>query len=125
MSGFKRLFWALSLLWALFWLVVYPLHEQWTGQQVAFDSYNKTNKMCDAALAQHPEDEILKGCHQMARENLENTLNTYSFKRFWLLPVALWPFFLLIVVIPPAVVFGLAALAVWVRNGLKQRPKYS
>jgi hypothetical protein len=53
--------------------------------------------------------------------NLQNTLKFCSFKNFWVLPVALWKVFLPLIVTPPAIVYGLAALGMWVRNGFKTR----
>ena len=37
MRGYKRLFWAPTLLWAVFWSVLYPLHNQWVGQEKALN----------------------------------------------------------------------------------------
>jgi hypothetical protein len=121
MSGFKRLFWALTLLWALFCLVVYPLHEQWTKQQEAFAQYNKHNKFCDELISERPESPLANGCYKRSDDDLQFALQLYSFKHFWFLPVAGWPFFLPLIAIPPAVVYGLAALGMWVRNGFRTR----
>src|SRR5262245_41184386 len=67
--GFNRLFVVMTLLWALFWAVVYPLHEQWKGQQQAFEEYNKSNKNCDALIGSDPNG--VDGCYKQARDNFE------------------------------------------------------
>jgi hypothetical protein len=119
--GFSRLFLVLTLTWAAFWAVLYPLHRQWAGQQDAIAEHDKENKNCDALLVEHPEWDMTKNCYQRSSENLQNALRFYSFKNFWAYPVVFWRFFLPIIVVPPIIVYGLAALGVWVRNGIKAK----
>jgi hypothetical protein len=121
--GFNRLFLALTLLWAIFWAVLYPLHRQWEGQQKAFEEYSKMQKTCAQLVLELPEWDMTKNCYERSFENYQETLKFYSFKNFWIYPVAFWEIFLPIIVVPPIVIYGLAALVVWVRNGFKPRTK--
>jgi hypothetical protein len=125
MKGHNRLFLVLTLLWAVFWAVLYPLHRQWKGQEEALGEYQKMNKTCDALVVENPEWGMTKNCYQRSRENFQNTLRFYSFKNFWEYPVVFWKLFLPLIMVPPAIVYGLAALAVWVRNGFKPKAFYS
>jgi hypothetical protein len=69
MKGWNRLFWALTLLWAAFWAVVYPLHSQWVGQRQALADYDKENKNCDALVVEMPQWDLTKNCYQRSMEN--------------------------------------------------------
>ena len=117
--GFNRLFLVVALSWAAFWGILYPLHYQLHGRQEAYAEYNKGNKNCDTLVQERPEWDMTKDCYQRVEENYRNTLELYSFSRFWMFPVALWRIFLPLIVVPPAVLYGLALVAVWVRNGFK------
>jgi hypothetical protein len=119
--GFNRLFLVLTLAWATFWAVLYPLYFQWEGQEKAFTEYDKENKNCDKLIVENPEWDMTKNCYQRSQENYKNKLRFYSFSHFWAYPAVYWKIFLPLVVVPPAVVYGLAALAVWVWNGFKPR----
>jgi hypothetical protein len=121
MKGYNRLFWALTLLWAVFWLVVYPLHNQWVGQEKALADYHKENKNCDVLAVEMPQWDLTKNCYQRSMENFQNTLTFYSFKHFWAYPVVFWELFLPLVVVPPVIVYALGALSVWVRKGFKPK----
>jgi hypothetical protein len=121
MKGYNRLFLALTLLWAAFWTVLYPLQRQWDGQDRAIAEYGKENKNCDALVVERPEWDMTKDCYQRSSKNFQNMLRAYSFKTFWAYPVALWRLFLPMVVVPPVIVYALGALSVWVRNGFKPK----
>jgi hypothetical protein len=121
MKGYNRLFWALTLLWAVLWVVLYPLHNQWVGQKQALADYGKNNKNCDALVVERPEWDMTKDCYKRSTENFQNTLTFYSFKNFWVYPVVFWRLFLPLVVVPPVIVYALAALSVWVRKGFKPK----
>jgi hypothetical protein len=125
MKGYNRLFLALTLLWAAFWTVLYPLNRQWVGQQEAITDHNKEDKNCDALVVELPEWNMTKNCYQRSSENFKNALGFYSFKNFWAYPVIFWRLFLPLIVVPPVIVYGLAALGVWVRNGFKTKPSHS
>jgi hypothetical protein len=120
--GLNRLFLVLTLAWATFWAILYPLYFQWEGQDKALTEYDKENKNCDKLIVENPaERDLIKNCYQRSQENFINTLRFYSFSHFWAYPAVNWRIFLPLVVVPPAVVYGLAALAVWVWNGFRSR----
>jgi hypothetical protein len=123
MSGFNRLFLALTLLWALLCAVVYPLDVTWERQKEAMTAYNEGKKNCAVLVVERPDWSMSKDCYKRTDEIFQNTLKFYSFKNFWILPVALWQFFLPVIIVPPVVLYGLAALGVWVRNGFKRHPR--
>jgi hypothetical protein len=123
--GFNRLFLVLTLAWATFWAILYPLHLQWEGQQAALVEHDKENKNCDKLTVENPEWSMTKNCYQRSSENFQNTLDHYSFRNFWAYPVRFWELFLPLIVVPPVVVYGLAVLVVWVRNGFKPRTSHS
>jgi len=122
-SGFNRLFLALTLLWASFWAVVYPLDVTRERQNEAVAEYNKFNKTCDALVVERPDWDMTKDCYKRSMDNFQTTLKFYSYKHFWMLPVALWQLFLPLIVVPPAVLYGLAALGVWVGKGFGRRTR--
>ncbi len=115
----------LTLLWAAFWAVLFPLHLQWEGEKAALVEHEKENKNCDKLIVELPEWDMTKDCYQRSSENLQNTLKFYSFRNFLAFPVVGWKLFLPLIVVPPVVVYGLAAVGVWVRNGFKPKTFYS
>jgi hypothetical protein len=119
--GFNRLFMALTLGWAIFWAVLYPLQRQWEGQHEALIQWREDNKNCDQLVVERPGWALTRDCYQRAMTNWQNTLELYSFKNFWIYPVSAWRFFLPVVVLPPLAVYGLTALAVWIWRGFKPR----
>jgi hypothetical protein len=123
--GFNRLFLVLTLLWATFWIVVYPLHAQWDGQQKALEEYNKANKNCDVLVVESPDWAMTKDCYTRSLENYRNQLELYSFKNFWWYAAAFWKALVPITVLPPAILYGLVALGVWIRNGFSGRTSHS
>ena len=123
--GFNRLFLVLTLVWATFWVVVYPMHGQWEGQQKALEEYDKAKKNCDAIDMERPDYPTLDNCYKQSWENYRNQLEPYSFKNFWWFPAAFWEGLLPIIALPPALVYGLVALGVWIRNGFKPRTSHS
>jgi hypothetical protein len=125
MKGYNRLFLALTLLWAAFWAVLYPLNLQWAGQQKAITEHQKEDKNCDALVVERPEWDMTKNCYQRSAENFQNALGAYSFKNFWAYPVVFWRLFLPIIAVPPIIAYGVVALGLWVRNGFKPKAFYS
>ena len=119
--GFNRLFLVLALGWAIFCAVFYPLQQQWEGQHQAFMQHDKDYKNCAQLLVERPEWPLTKNCYEQADIREKNRLDFYSFKNFWMLPVAIWYVFLPLIVLPPVVVYGLAVLGVWVWRGFRQR----
>ena len=118
------MFLVMTLVWATFWAVLYPLDRQWEGQQKVLEERDKENKNCDALVIERPEWSMTKDCYARSMENFQNGLELYSFKNFWWYPVMLWKFFLVVIVVPPALVYGLVALGVWIRNGFKPRTSH-
>jgi hypothetical protein len=119
--GFNRLFLVLTVVWATFWAVLYPLERQWEGQEKALEEHDKENKNCDALIREQPESSMTKNCYAWSDENFQNALKFSSFSNFWMYPVALWEFFVPVIVLPPTTVYVLVFLGVWIRNGFKPR----
>jgi hypothetical protein len=71
--GFNRLFLVLTLMWATFWIVVYPLHKQWEGQQKALAEYDKAKKNCDEIDMERPDYPTLDNCYKQSWENYRTT----------------------------------------------------
>ena len=120
--GFNRLFLVLTIAWVIFWAVLYPLHLQWEGQVNALTEYHKDNKNCDELFVERPGWDMTKDCWKVAQSNFKSTLEFYSFKHFWVYPVAFWPLFVPLIVLPPVAVYGSAVLSVWIWRGFKPRP---
>lgn len=123
--GFNRLFLVVALGWGSFWSILYPLHRQSEGQEEALVEHDKENKNCDKLVVERPEWDMTKDCYQRSFENFQNTMTFYSYKNFWAYPVAFWKLFLPTIVVPPVLVYCLAALVVWVRNGFKPRTSHA
>lgn len=117
--GFNRLFLVLAFVWAICWVVLYPLQRQWEGQHEAFIQYGKDNRNCDQLLVESPGWPLTKDCYQRAVVSWQNKLEFYSFKNFWIYPVALWRLFLPLIVLPPLIVYSSAALGRWIWRGFK------
>lgn len=119
--GFNRLFLVVAVGWAIFWAVVYPLDRQWEDQRETLAQWRKDVKNCDQLVVERPGWALTKNCYERAMTNRENALELYSFKNFWIYPVAVWRLFLPLIVLPPLVVYGLAAFVVWIWHGFKPR----
>ena len=119
--GFNRLFLVLAFGWVICWAVLYPLQRQWKGQHEALITWRKDVKNCDQLVVERPEWALTKNCYEQASIREKNTLEFYSFKNFWIYPVAAWGVFLPLIVLPPILVYGLAALGVWIWRGFKPR----
>jgi hypothetical protein len=121
-SGYKRLYLALTLLSATFWIIVYPLHHQWMGQQEALDRYNRENKNC-ALLLERPGFDA-RDCYEHSMEGFQNQLRFNSFQHFWMFPILHWKLFLPLILVLPMIVYGLVVLGIWVRNGFVPRTSH-
>lgn len=119
--GFTHFFVVLTLAWAIFWAVLYPLYVQWEGQEEATTEHEIENKNCAVLLAERPEWDSTKNCYQRADENYKNALRLYSLDKFWAYPLVFWKLFLPLILLPPAIVYGLVTLGVWIQDGFKPR----
>ncbi len=115
--GFNRLFLVLATVWAIGLAVLLPLKLQWDGQQRALIQYREDNKTCDQLVVESPGWTMTKDCYQRATENLQGTLETYSFKNFWVYSVGLWRTLVPLIIMPPLIIYALTALSVWVWRG--------
>ena len=118
--GFNRLSLVLTIAWAIFWAVLYPLQRQWEGAGDALTQYYKDNKNCEQLFVEHPKER--EDCWDDATSKEKNSLEFYSLKDFWVYPVAFWRLFVPLIVLPPVAVYGLAVLSVWIWRGFKPRP---
>jgi predicted permease len=121
--GFHRLLLFMTLGWALFCTVLFPLKMQWDGQQEALSQHYKDIKMCQQLMVERPEWEMTKNCYERIDANEKNTLALYSFKNFWVWDVSFWRVEILAVILPPLFVYGLAALFRWVVAGFAATAK--
>lgn len=119
--GFTRLFVVLTLAWAIFWAVLYPLHVQWKGQEEATTEHEIENKNCAVLLVERPEWDLTKNCYKRSDENYGNTLRLHSLDKFWAYPLVFWKLFLPLILLPPAIVYGLVMLGVRIQDGFKPR----
>lgn len=119
--GFNRLFLVLTFVWAICCAVLYPLQRQWEGQHKALIKHGEDIKNCDHLIVERPGWALTKNCYEDASSNLKNTLEFYSFKKFWIFPVVFWRLFVPLIVLPPLFVYSLTALAVWIWRGFKPR----
>jgi len=121
--GFNRIFWSLTVGWALSCIVLFPLKMQWDGQQEALSRHYTDMKMCQQLMVERPEWDMTKNCFERIDENEKNTMALYSFKNFWVWDVGFWRFEILAVILPPLFLYGLAALFRWVGTGFAASSK--
>jgi hypothetical protein len=117
--GFNRTFCSLTIGWALFCLVLFPLRMQWAGQQEALSQHDKDVKMCQQLMVERPEWDMTKNCFERIDANEQNALAHYSFEKFWIWDGVFWKFELAAIIIPPAIVYALSVLMVWIWQGFK------
>jgi hypothetical protein len=91
------------------------------GQEEASTKHNEENKNCDALLMVNPEWGMTKNCYERSDENFRNTLQFYSLNKFWVYPLVFWKLVLPLILLPPAIDYGLVMLGVWIKNGFKPR----
>jgi len=113
--GFNRLFLVLTIGWALFWAVAYPLWRQNEGQLDSFTKHDEDYKLC----AENPEQ---RDCYKQADERFKAAQEFYSLRKFWWFPVALWRLVIPLIILPPLFVYGLGALVVWIWRGFHTIP---
>ena len=119
--GYKRLFVVMTFGWALFWALIYPLQYQWDQQREATRQWHKAVKNCDQLVVERPEWSLTKNCYDEAMDTWQNQLRFYSLKNFWIFSVTFWRFFVPLILVPPAVVYAIAVLALWVRRGFRSQ----
>ena len=117
--GLARLFFVLTLAWAVFCAVVCPMWYQSGQQREAFSNYERAVKNCDQLLVEAPGWEATKDCYQRAEENWQGALRLFSFEKFYLLDYVFWWLLLPAIILPPLGVYVLAALMNWVWRGFK------
>ena len=117
--GCKRLFLVLTIGWAIFCTVLFPLKMQWDGQQEALSQHDKDMKMCQQLMVEQPEWSMTKNCYERIDKNEKNTLALYSLEKFWIWDVAGWRIELLAVILPPLFAYALALLVKWIWRGFK------
>jgi hypothetical protein len=115
--GFSRLFVVLTVLWALYCGVGYPLQIQIEGQMKADSDYRDAVKVC----VQSPGPFGLKDCFDLAEKNRKSTTEFYSLKNVYTDIWRFWWLLLPAIAVPPLAVYGLAALGVWLWHGFKPR----
>jgi hypothetical protein len=115
--GFNRLFLVLTIGWALYCAVLYPMHHQWEGQEEALVKYSEDNKNCDQLVKESPEWSLTQDCYQRAMTDLQDKLKFFSFGNFWILDAAFWKLLIPAILIPPFIVYAIALIGKWVWKG--------
>ncbi len=90
------------------------------GQIEAASQHDKKYTICGQLPGNLSETER-RDCFDMADGDWKNTMEFYSFKRFYLWDVAFWRLLIPAIIVPPIVLYGLAALGVWIGHGFKPR----
>jgi hypothetical protein len=115
--GFNRLFVALTIVWAICCTVIFPLRMQFDGQRQAFSQHNKDTQMCQQLMVERPEWDMTKNCFERIDEYQRNTMESYSFRKFWVWDVAFWRLEIPAIVLPPLLVYALAMIGRWIWRG--------
>jgi len=117
--GFNRLFLVLTIVWATWCAVLYPLQMQFERQQEAVSQYNKDTKACQKIFALDADMDYMTNCLKQAEVNRGNAMELWSFKHFWFYDVAFWQLEIPAIVLPPLLVYALAMIGRWVWRGFK------
>ena len=117
--GFNRLFIVLTVLWAIFCGVLYPLKVQFDGQMRAVFQHDKDVKMCQQLIVERPNWDLTKNCFDRIDENQRSAMELYSFKNFWIFGVAYWQLEVFAIVAPPLVIYILTVIGRWIWRGFK------
>jgi hypothetical protein len=115
--GFNRLFLVLSIGWALYCALGYPLQIQIEGKNKADSDHRDAVRAC----VQSPGPLGLKDCFDFAEKNRKNATEFYSRRNIYADIGRFWWLLLLAIAVPPLAVYGLAALGVWIWRGFKPR----
>jgi hypothetical protein len=122
--GFNRLFLVLTVGWAIYCAVVYPLQHQWEGQNEALVKYWNDNKNCDQLIKEAPEEwSLTQDCYEQSTTDLQSRLKFFSFRNFWMLDAAFWKLLIPAMLLPPFIVYATAAIGQWVWKGFNAPSK--
>jgi len=116
--GFNRLFLVLTLGWALFCTVAYPMYRQLEGQSDAAAQRLKSYTTCGEPGGLDL-GETARDCFDLADRNYQSALANYSLMRFWSWDVAFWQLVIPIVAIPPLMLLAVAVIARWIWRGFQ------
>jgi len=114
--GFNRIFWSLTVGWAISCTVLAPLYLQWHLQTVADSEHSKEYARCAQLTGNYAAD---KACFDLADRNWNARADDRSLKKFWIWDAEFWKFQLAAIVFPPAVLYALSALMRWIWRGFK------
>jgi len=117
--GFNRLFLVLTVAWAIWCAVVYPLQMEWERQREAVSKYDKDVKTCQEIYVRHPDYRSMDDCNRLAQVNETGALEFWSFKHFWYWDVAFWQGEIPAIVLPPLLVYALGMVGRWVWRGFR------
>jgi hypothetical protein len=108
--GFKRLLIALTIGWAIFCTVLYPLKCQFDGQDKAEVQHYKDIMECGQHLGAFL-------CFDRVDQDYRAMMDRHALNKFWMWDIALWMLVVPAVVIPPLALYGLSALSKWIWRG--------
>ncbi len=121
--GLNRLFLVLTVGWAIYCAIIFPIQRQWEGQQRVLDANRNEVKNCDELVKEAPAWDMTQDCYKRADENQHAMLDVYSLGHFWMLDVAFWKLLIPVIMLPPVIVYATALLGKWVWKGFNAPSK--
>lgn len=116
--GFNRLFLVLTLGWAVYCAVVFPLQWLYKGQARAdaqrTADYANCGQLAGTSLGGEP-------CFNSAEDNWRASQSFFAFKNFWMIDAVFWRMEIPAIVLPPLFVYALALLSRWIWRGFRPR----
>jgi hypothetical protein len=114
-KGFNRFFVVISVLWAVYCVVVYPVQQR----EKAFDHYQEDQRGCYARELGQLQSR-LEACLKLAEHEWQTSVGQWSARNFY---IGAWPLIAAAIVVLPAAVYGslrgMAAVGLWIWRGYK------
>lgn len=117
--GFNRSFLVLTIAWAIYCAVLYPLQMQFEGQRRAVSQHDEDTKMCRQLMVGRPDWDLTKNCFARIDQDQKSAMELHSFKNFWIWDVVFWRLEIPAIVLPPLLIYALAMLVRWIRRGFE------
>jgi hypothetical protein len=113
--GFNRLFVVLTVVWALYCLVVYPMQQRRKAQS----HYTADSQSCYETELKESKPKF-DACLKTAKEEWQTSVDQWSVKNFY---IGQWPLLLAAIVGLPLLLYGclrgIATVSLWVWRGFK------
>ena len=114
--GLNRLFWVLTIAWALVCTIAYPLHLQFERQIEVNTQHEKGLASCGQNYTDFHQSEA---CYDREDQAWRNGLAFASVKNFWIWDAVFGRLLAPAIILPPLVVYVLALLSGWIYRGFK------